>query len=1007
MALYPIPTTRSSQLLSQTRLTSQVQSDALDILRLQAQISSGYRLQAPSDDPAAALRAQGIQRLLELKSQVKTNISTGQSFIGATDSAVNDVATLLSNARAIAVGAADSTISESQRKASATEVERILQQVVDAGNQQFRGRYLFAGSKTEVKPFELVDGKVVYRGNEGSLRTFGDSDLLIDSSVNGNAFFGALSAEQKGSADLNPILTASTRLADLNGGRGVSGGSLLVSDGTSNVTVSLRGAETIGDVAQRLEASAPTGRTLSVRITRQGLELSLDSAGGGELTVREVGGGTTAAELGIASQSAIGTGPIVGRDLNPTLRGPTFLRDILGLRATGLLASTGTNNDIRIEAKSNGAFGNGATVQYVNDALLHASPGLAAGGESVSYSASAVSAQAALSFSGTGNNLLLTASSSGTSLNGVQIVVDSAGAVGDVANVTFDATNKILHVAVDSTGATQVQTVIAAINSQGTFAAASDLSDPTDGAFVATNTISASDIGAVAGNTGNSGAAANTFRVFIDPGATNANHVVAALTANATFAASFTASLDEEDGASTAFAGQGLVQLASTATTSGGVGEELDLAHGIQIKNGGQTFNVDVSGANTVEELLNALNGSNANVLAEINDSGTGINIRSRLSGADLSIGENGGTAATQLGVRTFTTSTELSKLNYGKGITASGGVDFSIKRNDGVTIDINLSGAQTIGDVIDLINNNPNNTNPATRVVARLASVGNGIEIVDDNPTSGGGSLSILKGFGSDAANQLGLIPPGQTTSTASTPAIAATANLAFPSPNNTNTALRLTAATAGTALNGVNVVFQNTLTGDLATAAYNSGTNTLTISLDSTATTANTVLTAINTDGTFAATLDLSSDATNNGSGIVGATGTLATTSGGRAETFTSTDVNPIEIAGTFTSLVRLRDALNTNDSSGIERAVALLDNAFDEVNFARAEIGSRAQTLDALSTRLADEEIELKKNLSDDIDVDFAEAVSQLQARQSAYQASLQLSAQIFKLTLLDFL
>jgi flagellin-like hook-associated protein FlgL len=450
----------------------------------------------------------------------------------------------------------------------------------------------------------------------------------------------------------------------------------------------------------------------------------------------------------------------------------------------------------------------------------------------------------------------------------------------------------------------------------------------------------------------------------------------------------------------------GIVSINAVGVTSQGSGEDLDLTSGLQIRNGANTYTVDVSAASTVEELLNVLNGSGADILAEINASGTGINIRSRLSGADLMIGENGGTTATQLGVRTLNRATTLAELNYGQGIHPSGGTDFTIHRNDGVDLDINLSSANTLGDVIDLINNHPSNANPATRVVARLAQFGNGIELVDDNPVPGQ-SLSITQAFTSHAAEELGLVVKGSSTSSATSPPTAATANLAFPPPNDVNTALKLTANTAGTGLNGVNVVFQNTLVGDVATAAYDAGTNTLTVSIDATQTTANTVLGAINVDATFTATLDTASDPTNNGTGIVGATGTLATTSGGTAEVFKGSDQNPIEVKGVFNALTRLRDALNANDPIALERAAGLLNDAFEDVNFARAEVGARGQALDVLATRQQDEELELKKNLSGELDVDFVEAVSSFQARQASYQASLQLSAQLFQLSLLNYL
>lgn len=896
MALYPVPTTRSSDILSRSRLVAQIQADSLALLRLQSQLSTGYRIQAPSEDPTAALRAQGIQRLLELKGQVKTNLNTSQSFLSATDTAISNVTTMLSNARALAVEAAGVTASPEQRRAAAVEVGRILEQLVDAGNQEFRGRYLFAGSQMTERPFSFQGNYVRFEGNQGAIRSYADNDLLFDSNIGGHAMFGTISVQQRGTVDLNPVLTTDTLLADLNGGRGVRSGSISISDGSTTKTIDISSAETIGDIAALIEANPPNGRTVTARVGAEGLIISLDAAGSGQLTISEVSGGTTAAELGIKSAGAIGTGPLNGADLNPVLRPTTRLDQILGVRAAGILTSAGTNNDIVFTSLTNGSAENGVTVQFVDDSLLHASPGLIAGDEAVSYSDSATPARAAVEFSGLNNNLVLTANTPGTSLNNVQIVIENAGAIGNDATVSYDSTDKILHVGVDSSGATDVQTLINRINAEGTFNAAYDASDAADGGFVPTATIPAADAGVVTGNTSNSGAAASTFLVAVAPGATTATHVVSALNGDAAFAARFAAQLDQKDTTSPALAGQGLIDLDSSAATAGGSGADLDQASGLRIRNGQETFDIDISSANTLEELLNVINGSGASVLAEINESATGINIRSLLSGADLSIGESGGTTATQLGIRSLTLATPLSTLNYGRGVNPLGGTDFTIHRNDGVALNIDVSSATTLGDVLDLINNHPLNLDPATQVVARLAQFGNGIELVDDNPVPGF-SLRIEQAFGSHVAEELGLVPRG--------------------------------------------------------------------------------------TDDSVPATLV------------------------GTSEQLTGSDSNPIEVGGVFTALIRIKDALEANNIEALERASELLDSAFEDVNFARGEIGARSQSLDTLEARLEDEEVELKKNLSDEIEVDMVKTVSDLTARQAQYQATLQLSANLAQLTLLNYL
>jgi flagellin-like hook-associated protein FlgL len=215
------------------------------------------------------------------------------------------------------------------------------------------------------------------------------------------------------------------------------------------------------------------------------------------------------------------------------------------------------------------------------------------------------------------------------------------------------------------------------------------------------------------------------------------------------------------------------------------------------------------------------------------------------------------------------------------------------------------------------------------------------------------------------------------------------------------------LTANQGGTSFNGVSVVFVNSLVGDVASATYNSGLRQLTINLDSTATTTNTIIAAIQGEGTFSAALDTSVDLTNDGSGIPGATGTVGTTGGGTEEILTGSEINPQEVSGVFNTLLRLISALGSNNLQDIERAMGLLDEDFDRINFTRAEIGFRGQNLDALGNRIDDEENQLKDTLSQEIETNYPEAISNLSLRQAALEASLRVSAQISQLTLLNFI
>ena len=149
-------------------------------------------------------------------------------------------------------------------------------------------------------------------------------------------------------------------------------------------------------------------------------------------------------------------------------------------------------------------------------------------------------------------------------------------------------------------------------------------------------------------------AGTKTLSIDIRPGVTTARTVVAAINQSGLFGAQLD---DQRDPLND---GSGVVDIAAGTLLAGGRGFELDRSSGIQVVNRGETFQFTFENAETVEDLLNQLNYSEAGVVASLNSSRTGIDVRSRISGADFAIGENGGTTASELGIRTFTDETPL-----------------------------------------------------------------------------------------------------------------------------------------------------------------------------------------------------------------------------------------------------------------------------------------------------------------------------------------------------------
>jgi flagellar hook-associated protein 3 FlgL len=196
----------------------------------------------------------------------------------------------------------------------------------------------------------------------------------------------------------------------------------------------------------------------------------------------------------------------------------------------------------------------------------------------------------------------------------------------------------------------------------------------------------------------------------------------------------------------------------SVAALNGGAG--IDLNSGIVITNGQNSIAVNFATAGTMQDIINAINTSGVGVRAQLNETGNGIDIISELAGARLSIGENGGTTAEDLGIRTLRGATPLSDLNEGLGVHPVAGDDFQITASNGATILVDADGAVTFQDIIGKINAAA--TAAGVPVVAGLATTGNGIVLTDN--TGGAGGFKVERANLSNVADELGILKTAAT---------------------------------------------------------------------------------------------------------------------------------------------------------------------------------------------------------------------------------------------------
>jgi flagellin-like hook-associated protein FlgL len=347
MSTFPTAFSRTPNLLfTQTSLAS-LNNTNYQLLRVNQQLSTGLDLLRPSDDPIRSATVSTLDARLERSDQILRNLGFATDSLNSLDVALGDAKNLIDEALGIANEQISTPADAETRNSQATIVDSLIQSLFGIANRESIVGHIFGGTQPGRGPVELVGNAYRFVGGRGGLRAElgGVSDVPL--TLGADNAIGAVSARVEGTVDLNPSLTENTRLTSLNGARslGVNTGVVTIRfNGGATAEVDLTGAETVGDIADALEAGIrqyETDNGVTVLgpggVSFSGGALSIDVPGG-SLEVGDIQGSFVALDLGLSdgAGSTFTAGTPGGIDLDARLSWTTPISALSGLGGNAL-----------------------------------------------------------------------------------------------------------------------------------------------------------------------------------------------------------------------------------------------------------------------------------------------------------------------------------------------------------------------------------------------------------------------------------------------------------------------------------------------------------------------------------------------------------------------------------------------------------------------------------------------------------------------------------------------
>ncbi len=986
---------------------------------IQVKISSGKKYIMASESPVD--NALAMQNKVEINenTQFIRNINNVKDWYKNVDGSMTTVETALQRARELAVQGANDTLVQSDRDAIAKEIDELMLHLIDVGNTQVAGEYIFAGNDVDTRPFSTVSGQtpgynnsivtyslgegrdavnknsaldVLYGGDSKRIKAEIERGTVIEKSISGlEMFFGGEPVTGTPTFTYTlPPLEESLPLTALNSGRGVQEGSIIITDQAGvEHKIDLSTAHRIDDVIGIINDTGsfeagieevPSDTAVSLGIYRNAGFTNLlvglsDPKMLSEFTnLSDLNDG-----LGL-SDGYLNINTRDGRNHRVDVSGSTTVADVIArINAVEGGSALEAKFDMihkRLEIKDltggSGEFSitSTRTQLYVKDLEPHTAADLGL-----------------LNNVGVGNQIF----------SSYDPAVDSPASPLSLANggkgiepgyMTITGHDGVATVPpVDLTAILTPQDAIDAINA-ATGGRQTASFDMTSGRILITdNTV---------------GTSAFAIEEFYGS---------QAITIRDNTTVTRNLGLLKSTKGNTVI-GDSLVSSGGPLTAASLLSDIVPPPEaGFMIIRGAdnQPVEVDLTGANTIQDVLDRINltdkfkavWNSTDSRFEVADpmavgDNYGLTIEERTN-AGRDLGLVTGTSNQVPGIITgapihvaslptnvgsvdldpkVTLETELQSLNSTR--SSNPGVNLGYIRitdKAGRFAAIDLRGSQTIGDVLDRINNPAN----GIYVEARLNKEGNGIEIVDKNHGATG-KLEVID-IDSTSASDLGI--SGRTVDH----------NLVG---RDVDPALTMNTAISALRDGGV----------PMGKVYVQSGAHSGEIDLSGAKTIGDIIDKLSNTDANFNLQAWISDD---------GKRLNLTNTAGEAyikvrdvAGNGTASGLGLGNTPSVFTTLIDLRDNLLRNDSKAIsEVSIAKIDEDLKRVLDLHAEVGSKTNRVDAAKEKQENINLNLKEMLSSVEDLDMSEAIIRMTELETAYQAALQTGSKIMQMSLLDFL
>lgn len=199
---------RVTQSMMSSQLLRNLNANTYRLDHLQNQLSTGRRINKPSDDPVGISFSMRYRSELAANDQYESNVDSALSWLDYSDTMLGQAGNVFQRVRELAVKAANGANPQGAMDAVKEEIDQLNEQLFSIGNSEFNGKYVFNGQKTDIAPYTDIATANSIDTHDGTIQFEIGVGVKLGVNITGNQVFGNSADSDNAFTVMNEFQTA-------------------------------------------------------------------------------------------------------------------------------------------------------------------------------------------------------------------------------------------------------------------------------------------------------------------------------------------------------------------------------------------------------------------------------------------------------------------------------------------------------------------------------------------------------------------------------------------------------------------------------------------------------------------------------------------------------------------------------------------------------------------------------------------------------------------------------